>query len=166
MFVIQNIMLTIWKNPCRIDVSNLEWVLSPKVSFQLHKKTADMATLFTSLHNLLLKRVKFWWTLNNRSQLWIVHHLFRSVRTLHKILILYSYFSFGLSGIAWSGGSHFWPNWNGLEWRKSVLAGLEWLGMEEVSFGLPRIARNRRNWFWTDWNSLEWSNLGLVPQFF
>jgi hypothetical protein len=37
--------------------------------------------------------------------------------------------SFGLTGIAWNGKSQFWPDWNGLEWRKPfwpVLNGLEW----------------------------------------
>jgi hypothetical protein len=24
--------------------------------------------------------------------------------------------------MAWNGGSWLWPDWNGLEWRKSVLA--------------------------------------------
>jgi hypothetical protein len=32
---------------------------------------------------------------------------------------------FGLTGMAWIGGSRFWPDWNGLEWRKSVLAELK-----------------------------------------
>jgi hypothetical protein len=36
--------------------------------------------------------------------------------------------NFGLTGIAWNGGSWFLPDWNGLEWRKSVLACLEWHG--------------------------------------
>jgi hypothetical protein len=26
-----------------------------------------------------------------------------------------------LTGKAWNGRSRFWPNWNGLKWRKSVL---------------------------------------------
>jgi hypothetical protein len=29
---------------------------------------------------------------------------------------------FGPTGMAWNGGSWFWPDSNGLEWRKSVLA--------------------------------------------
>jgi hypothetical protein len=54
---------------------------------------------------------------------------------------------FGLTGMAWNGKSQFWPDWSGLEWRKSVLACLEWPGMEEVSFGLTGIAWNGRSWF-------------------
>jgi hypothetical protein len=27
----------------------------------------------------------------------------------------------GLTGMVWNGGSWFWPDWNGLEWRKLVL---------------------------------------------
>jgi hypothetical protein len=37
----------------------------------------------------------------------------------------------------------FWPNWNGLEWRKTIMTGLEWHGMEEVGFCPDR-------------NGLEW----------
>jgi hypothetical protein len=29
---------------------------------------------------------------------------------------------FGLTGMACNGGSRFWPDWNGLEWRKLGLA--------------------------------------------
>jgi hypothetical protein len=36
----------------------------------------------------------------------------------------------------------FWNNWNGVDWRKSVLARLEWLGMEEVRFGPTVMAWN------------------------
>jgi hypothetical protein len=43
---------------------------------------------------------------------------------------------FGLTGIASNGGSRFCPDWNSLDWRKLVLALLEWPGMEDVSFGL------------------------------
>jgi hypothetical protein len=84
---------------------------------------------------------------------------------------------FGLTGIAWNGGSQFWPNWKGLEWRKSVLASLEWLVMEEVGFGLTGIAWNRIsqswlawmawnkiNWFWTDKNGLEWFYICSSPE--
>jgi hypothetical protein len=39
---------------------------------------------------------------------------------------------------------------NGLEWRKSVLAGMEWHGMELVGFCL------------IDWNDLEWRKLILA----
>jgi hypothetical protein len=49
---------------------------------------------------------------------------------------------FGQTGMAWNGGSRFWPDWNGLERRKSILARLEWLGMKEVGFGLTEIASN------------------------
>jgi hypothetical protein len=27
----------------------------------------------------------------------------------------------GLTGMAWNGGSRFWLDWNGLEYKKSVL---------------------------------------------
>jgi hypothetical protein len=37
---------------------------------------------------------------------------------------------FCLTGIAWNIKSQFWPDWTGLEWRKSVLACLEWPVME------------------------------------
>jgi hypothetical protein len=53
---------------------------------------------------------------------------------------------FVLTGIAWTGSNQFWPDWSVLEWRKSVLACLEWLGMEEVSFGLTGIAWNGGSW--------------------
>jgi hypothetical protein len=49
---------------------------------------------------------------------------------------------FVLTGIAWTGANRFWPNWNGLEWKKSVLVGLKRLGIEEVGFGLSRTAWN------------------------
>jgi hypothetical protein len=62
---------------------------------------------------------------------------------------------FGLTGMARNVGSRVWPDWNGLDWRKSVLAGLEyfgigevsfagleWLGMEEVGFSMTGIAWN------------------------
>jgi hypothetical protein len=42
----------------------------------------------------------------------------------------------GLTGMAWNGGSQFLPDWNSLEWTKSVLALLESIGMEEAGFGL------------------------------
>jgi hypothetical protein len=47
---------------------------------------------------------------------------------------------FCLTGMAWNGGSPFCPDWNSLDWSKSVLAELEWLGMEKVSFGLTGAA--------------------------
>jgi hypothetical protein len=28
---------------------------------------------------------------------------------------------FVLTGIAWSGAICFWPNWNGMEWKKLIL---------------------------------------------
>jgi hypothetical protein len=48
---------------------------------------------------------------------------------------------FGLTGSAWNGGSGFWPDWNGLEWRKFVSAGLECFW-------------NGRSRFGPDWNGL------------
>jgi hypothetical protein len=36
---------------------------------------------------------------------------------------------------AWNKGSWFWLDWNDLEGRKSVLAQLEVLGMKKVDFG-------------------------------
>jgi hypothetical protein len=57
---------------------------------------------------------------------------------------------FGLSGMAWNGGSWFWPDWNGSEWRKFVLAKLKWLEMKEVSFGLSGMAWNGGIRFWPD----------------
>jgi hypothetical protein len=42
--------------------------------------------------------------------------------------------------------------------RKSVLACLEWPGMEEVSFGLTGIAWTGANWFLPNWNGLEWKS--------
>jgi hypothetical protein len=76
--------------------------------------------------------------------------------------------SFGLTGMIWNGGSGcsltetawnggcgFWPDWNGLEWRKSVLVLLEWLGIEEVGFGLTGMTWNDGSGFWSDWNGLE-----------
>jgi hypothetical protein len=53
---------------------------------------------------------------------------------------------FCLTGTAWNGKSPFWLDWSGLEWRKSVLACLEWPVMEEVSFGLTGIACNGGSW--------------------
>jgi hypothetical protein len=47
---------------------------------------------------------------------------------------------FGLTGKAWNGDRIFCPDWNNLEWRKSVLARLEWLEIKEVGFGLTGIA--------------------------
>jgi hypothetical protein len=45
------------------------------------------------------------------------------------------------TGMACNGRSRvFCPYLNGLEWRKLVLARLEWLEMEEVGFG-PKIAQ-------------------------
>jgi hypothetical protein len=47
---------------------------------------------------------------------------------------------FDLTGIACNGESWFCPDWISLEWRKLVLACLEWPGTEDVSFGLTGIA--------------------------
>jgi hypothetical protein len=41
--------------------------------------------------------------------------------------------------MAWNGKSQFLPDWSGLEWKKSVLACLEWPGIEEVSFRIQLI---------------------------
>jgi hypothetical protein len=57
-------------------------------------------------------------------------------------------FGFGLTGMAWNGGSQFWPDWRGLEWKKSVLACLAWLGIEEVGFGLTGMAWNEDSRAW------------------
>jgi hypothetical protein len=43
---------------------------------------------------------------------------------------------FGLTKMAWNGGSRFLSDWNALEWRKSGLAQMKWVGMNEVRFGL------------------------------
>jgi hypothetical protein len=70
--------------------------------------------------------------------------------------------SFGLTGIVWNEEGRFWPDLNGLRWRKSVLARLKWLGMKEFSFGLTEKAWNGGSQFWPDWNSLEWRKSVLV----
>jgi hypothetical protein len=44
-----------------------------------------------------------------------------------------------LTGRCW-----FWPAWNGLEFQKSILALLEWLGIEEVGFDMTRTAWKER----------------------
>jgi hypothetical protein len=75
---------------------------------------------------------------------------------------------FGLSRMAQNGGIQFWPDWNGLEgrksiltwpegleWRRSVLAILERLGLADVSFGLPGMAWNVKSRIWPFWNGLE-----------
>jgi hypothetical protein len=49
-----------------------------------------------------------------------------------------------------------------MEWKKSVLVGLEWIRIEEVGFGLSRIAWNGGSQFWPDWNSLERRKLVLT----
>jgi hypothetical protein len=51
--------------------------------------------------------------------------------------------------------------WNG--W-KSVLAQLEWLGMEEVGFGLTGMAWNRGNCFLAllEWFGIEEVSLGCL----
>jgi hypothetical protein len=56
----------------------------------------------------------------------------------------------GPTGMAWNGGSRFWPVWNGLEWRKMLFSRLEWLGMEEIGFGLTVTAWNRGSRFWRE----------------
>jgi hypothetical protein len=54
---------------------------------------------------------------------------------------------FGLTGMAWVGGSRFCSDWNSLDWRKSVLTKLAWNGKSQV---------------WPDWNSLEWRKFVLA----
>jgi hypothetical protein len=44
-------------------------------------------------------------------------------------------------------GGQFWPDLNSLDWRMSVLAYLEWLGMSKVDFGLSGMAWNRGSCF-------------------
>jgi hypothetical protein len=61
----------------------------------------------------------------------------------------------GHTGMAWYRGGWFWPDWNGLEWRKLVLASLKWLGMKEDGFGLTGMAWNGGSRFWLDWNGLQ-----------
>jgi hypothetical protein len=41
---------------------------------------------------------------------------------------------FGRNGRAWNIRNFSWLDWNGLEWRKSVLVSLAWLGVSEVGF--------------------------------
>jgi hypothetical protein len=64
--------------------------------------------------------------------------------------------------MAGNEGSRFWPQWNGVEWRKLVLARLKWLGIEEVSFGPTEMAGNKGSQFWLQWNGLEWRKLVLA----
>jgi hypothetical protein len=61
--------------------------------------------------------------------------------------------------MAQNRGSRFWPNCNGLEWRKSVLARLEWLGMGEVGFGLTGMTWKGESWFWPN---MEDGGFGLT----
>jgi hypothetical protein len=62
-----------------------------------------------------------------------------------------------------------------LEWRRQVLARLEWLKQADVGFGLPGMAWNVRSqfgstgmawnrvsWFWHDWKGLERKKYVLV----
>jgi hypothetical protein len=50
--------------------------------------------------------------------------------------------SFSLTVLARNGGSRFWPDWTGLEWRKLVLpTGMAW---------------NRESQFWLYCTSLKW----------
>jgi hypothetical protein len=59
-------------------------------------------------------------------------------------------------------GIWFLPDWNGLEWIKSILARLEGLRIEEVGFGPTGIAWNGRNQLWPDCNGLELKKSVLV----
>jgi hypothetical protein len=63
--------------------------------------------------------------------------------------------------VAWNKESQFWPEWNGLEWKKLVLALLEFLGMEEVGFGLTEMAWNRGSLFWPFLNAWNIRSLFL-----
>jgi hypothetical protein len=57
--------------------------------------------------------------------------------------------------MAWNKGRRFWPDLNGLEWRKLVLAQLKWFVMEEVGFNLTQTAWNRESRFWPNINGLS-----------
>jgi hypothetical protein len=85
--------------------------------------------------------------------------------------------AFCLTEMAWNKGSRFWLDWNsfklrklvfgvtacnGMEWRKSVLAFINWLGTKEDFLGLTEIAWNRGSQFWLYWNGLEYRNSVLV----
>jgi hypothetical protein len=48
----------------------------------------------------------------------------------------------------------FWPQFNPLEWRKSVLAQLKWLGMEKIG-GMDEEVN-------CDWNGFEGRKSGLA----
>jgi hypothetical protein len=61
----------------------------------------------------------------------------------------------GLMEMAWNEGIWFWSYLIGFEWRKSILAGLEWIGIEEVGFCLTGMARNRGIWVWPRLNLLH-----------
>jgi hypothetical protein len=52
---------------------------------------------------------------------------------------------FGFSLMTRNRGSCLYPDCNGFEWKKSVLARLELLGMEELGFSPIKTAWNRRN---------------------
>jgi hypothetical protein len=58
--------------------------------------------------------------------------------------------------MAWTGGCQFWPAWNGLECQMSILAILDWLGIEEVVFGMTGMAWKEGRRFLSDRNSMEW----------
>jgi hypothetical protein len=49
-----------------------------------------------------------------------------------------------------------------MDWRKSVLDCLLWLGIDEVWFGLAGMAWNGGSWFWLDRNDLEGRKLVLA----
>jgi hypothetical protein len=60
---------------------------------------------------------------------------------------------FGLTGIAWNGGSRSWtaccngwtlgsrlkPEWNGFDWQNLFMACLDRLAMAKVDFGLTQL---------------------------
>jgi hypothetical protein len=82
--------------------------------------------------------------------------------------------------MAQTGGCRFWPAWKGLECQMSILALLEWLGIEEVVFGMPGMAWKEgsrflseqnslngmaltgRTCIWPAWNGLQWRKLILA----
>jgi hypothetical protein len=72
----------------------------------------------------------------------------------------------GLTGIAWNGGSRFWPDWNGLEVRIEEICfglnGLAWNGGSQFWPGCTGMAWNEESQVWPDWNGLEWRKSVLV----
>jgi hypothetical protein len=50
----------------------------------------------------------------------------------------------------------YWADRNGFKLRKSLLARMEWLGMEEVGLELTGMDWNKIICFFPFWNGLEW----------